>query len=143
MGIGECSPVGGKLRRWLSRGVSLGCRGFVECPWQACDIARTVRETLEVNWSLLRHRSIPVSERAYLRWCSLDLSLASWCRVNVCGCGSSVCGLIGRACRNRIREISRTNECRHFARVSLRATSTARVCERTLVSSPETSCVIE
>ena len=37
MGIGECSPVGGKSRRWLSRGVSLGCRGFVECPWQACD----------------------------------------------------------------------------------------------------------
>ena len=37
MGIGECSPVGGKLRTWLLREVSLGCSLFVECPWQACD----------------------------------------------------------------------------------------------------------
>ena len=37
MGIGECSPMGGKSWRWLLRRVSLGCRGFVECPWQACD----------------------------------------------------------------------------------------------------------
>ena len=37
MGIGECSPVGGKSRRRLLQVVSLGCRRFVECPWQACD----------------------------------------------------------------------------------------------------------
>ena len=24
-------------RRWLLQGVFLGCRWFVECPWQACD----------------------------------------------------------------------------------------------------------
>ena len=37
MGIAACSPVGGQSWRWLLRGVSLSCRGFVECPWQACD----------------------------------------------------------------------------------------------------------
>ena len=35
--------MGGKSQRWLLQGVSLGCRGFVECPWQVCDIMGFVR----------------------------------------------------------------------------------------------------